>query len=601
MIENPKSLTEQLLNLVERIGTEMRVLLNTANSKLGKTEKAASASTADKLTTVRTISLTGDATGSKSFDGSANAPIQVTLANSGATAGTYGPTAAATLAFGGSFNVPSITVDAKGRATKAEHFALKLPAAPSSVTGNAGSATKLATARTFLTNLGSTTAGSFDGTKNITLGVSGTLGIDHGGTGRTDGLAVNVVNRFSLSAADNIGYGSNNDWLIDKSVLAWWNGAYGETNKSNLTYCVNGSIVGTLGNQTIGGTKTFSEQIVASKGVKGTLTGNASTATTLATARTIKLTGAVTGSASFNGSADASIATTYTAMRGATSSAAGAIGAVPAPAAGANGKYLRGDGTWQTPPDTKYSNMTGADADTAGRAGLVPAPAAGAQTKYLRGDGTWQTPPNTTYSNMTGASSSAAGRAGLVPAPAAGNEDDYLMGNGRWGKPTSVSGNAGSATKLATARTFICNLESTSTGSFNGTANVTLGVSGELPIARGGTGRNDGHAPLDILMSGNRGNLAGYEALNSTSAALTVTNTTRDSSCVTGAVTITVSNGASGQTYTKTVGITNASAKVSLGSSWQWVGGTAPTISANGVLVLHWCGTFGIANFVAKE
>lgn len=41
------------------------------------------------------------------------------------------------------------------------------------------------------------------------------------------------------------------------------------------------------------------------------------------------------------------------------------------------------------------ANMTGASASTAGTHGLVPAPAAGAQAKFLRGDGTWQTPPDT--------------------------------------------------------------------------------------------------------------------------------------------------------------------------------------------------------------
>lgn len=45
--------------------------------------------------------------------------------------------------------------------------------------------------------------------------------------------------------------------------------------------------------------------------------------------------------------------------------------------------------------------MTGASASASGKAGLVPAPAAGTQGKYLRGDGTWQTPPNTTYSPAT--------------------------------------------------------------------------------------------------------------------------------------------------------------------------------------------------------
>ena len=39
---------------------------------------------------------------------------------------------------------------------------------------------------------------------------------------------------------------------------------------------------------------------------------------------------------------------------------------------------------------TSLVNMTGATASTAGKAGLVPAPSAGANTKFLRGDGTWQ-------------------------------------------------------------------------------------------------------------------------------------------------------------------------------------------------------------------
>jgi hypothetical protein len=59
------------------------------------------AATASKLQTARTISLTGDATGSTSFDGSSNASIAVTLANSGVTPGTY----------------PKVTVDSKGRVT----------------------------------------------------------------------------------------------------------------------------------------------------------------------------------------------------------------------------------------------------------------------------------------------------------------------------------------------------------------------------------------------------------------------------------------------------------------------------------------------------
>nr|DAU56924.1 MAG TPA: hypothetical protein [Caudoviricetes sp.] len=50
--------------------------------------------------------------------------------------------------------------------------------------------------------------------------------------------------------------------------------------------------------------------------------------------------------------------TTYSAFKGATSSAAGGSGLVPAPDAGKQGQYLRGDGTWATPTDTKYSDAT---------------------------------------------------------------------------------------------------------------------------------------------------------------------------------------------------------------------------------------------------
>ena len=66
---------------------------------------------------------------------------------------------------------------------------------------------------------------------------------------------------------------------------------------------------------------------------------------------------------------------------------------------GSTSQFMRGDGTWATPPNTTYSAMAGASSSAAGKAGLVPAPAAGAANRYLRSDGTWSVPPdtNTTY------------------------------------------------------------------------------------------------------------------------------------------------------------------------------------------------------------
>lgn len=46
--------------------------------------------------------------------------------------------------------------------------------------------------------------------------------------------------------------------------------------------------------------------------------------------------------------------------------------------------------------------FTGASASTAGKKGLVPAPAAGRNTYYLRGDGTWQAPVNDNTTTVAG-------------------------------------------------------------------------------------------------------------------------------------------------------------------------------------------------------
>jgi phage-related tail fiber protein len=87
------------------------------------------AGTATKLATARTFSITGDGTGSASFDGSTNASIALTLANSGATAGTYGSAT----------QVGQVTVDAKGRVTAASNVAITFPV--TSVAGRTGAIT----------------------------------------------------------------------------------------------------------------------------------------------------------------------------------------------------------------------------------------------------------------------------------------------------------------------------------------------------------------------------------------------------------------------------------------------------------------------------
>lgn len=139
----------------------------------------------------------------------------------------------------------------------------------------------------------------------------------------------------------------------------------------------------------------------------------------------------------------------YSNFSGASASAAGTNGFVPAPAKGDQAKFLKADGTWGTPTDTKYTHPThtaktngfykvtvdslghvsattavvkaditnlGIASDSvmgaattyaAGTKGLVPAPTAGANTKFLRGDGTWQTIDTGTI--VSGSTTAAAG------------------------------------------------------------------------------------------------------------------------------------------------------------------------------------------------
>ncbi|NYY43007.1 phage tail protein [Escherichia coli] len=76
------------------------------------------------------------------------------------------------------------------------------------LTGNADTATKLKTGRTIRTNLDSTSAVSFDGSANVTPGVTGTLPVSNGGTGATTAseartnLGLGDVATQSLSTLD---------------------------------------------------------------------------------------------------------------------------------------------------------------------------------------------------------------------------------------------------------------------------------------------------------------------------------------------------------------------------------------------------------------
>lgn len=68
------------------------------------------------------------------------------------------------------------------------------------------------------------------------------------------------------------------------------------------------------------------------------------------------------------------------------------------PASGGDANTVNGHSVYADVPagakftDTVYTSFQGASAGTAGNSGLVPAPAAGQQDGFLKGDGTWQIP-----------------------------------------------------------------------------------------------------------------------------------------------------------------------------------------------------------------
>ena len=176
--------------------------------------------------------------------------------------------------------------------------------------------------------------------------------------------------------------------------------------------------------------------------------------------------------------------TTYSNMGAATANAAGKAGLVPAPGAGKQTSFLRGDGTWVVPTNTTYAkasattlglvmigyakngknypveldgsgkmfvNVPWTDTNTTygvvganGSTGLVKngstvTSASGYTACPIVGGIPYYKDTNTTYANMKAATASADGAAGLVPAPAAGKQASFLRGDGTWVVPTNTT------------------------------------------------------------------------------------------------------------------------------------------------------------------
>lgn len=149
------------------------------------------------------------------------------------------------------------------------------------------------------------------------------------------------------------------------------------------------------------------------------------------------------------------------------------------PSGGAAGQFLKwsADGTavWAADNNTTYSNFKGATSSAAGGSGLVPAPATGAANRYLRSDGTWQVPPdNNTWNALKGATADVAGTAGYVAAPAKGQQGYFLRGDATWtaiSKSTVGLGNVDNTADSAKSVKYAASAGSASTATKASTAN----------------------------------------------------------------------------------------------------------------------------------
>ena len=331
-------------------------------------------------------------------------------------------------------------------------------------TGRSETADKLTTARTIQTNLASTTAGSFDGSKNITIGVSGTLPTANGGTGRTDGKAPSLV------TARTIGIGG----VVTGTATAF----DGSKNITIDTTTLNLEDAGVTG------------ELPTNHGGTGRTDGKA---VGLVTKRTID-------GVYFDGTAN------ITHFGSCSTAAATAAKVVSVPnfvlATGAE-VTVRFTVTNTAASPTLNVNNTGAKAIVYRNAAISAGYLAANRVYKFVYDGTnyeliGDIDTNTKYT--------AASATPKAPGTAAvGTSAKYAREDHVHPLQTTVSGNAGSATKLATARTIgITGVVTGTATSFDGTKNISIdatklniedtGITGELPIAHGGTGRTDGKA-----------------------------------------------------------------------------------------------------------
>jgi hypothetical protein len=261
----------------------------------------ANVATADKLTNARTISSSGDATGSTTFDGSSNVSMALTLANTGVTTGTY----------------TKFTVDAKGRITNGTTLlATDIPILTLSKISDVG------TVASKNTGTASGNIPVLDSNGKLDTNVLPSLTINNTYVVSTQiamlALSANVGDvavRTDLSKSFILK-------ISGASTLANWQELLTPTDVVQSVAGKTGSVTLTssdvgLGNVTNESKATMFTNPTFTGTATASISGNAGTSTKLATARTIAISGDVNGSAtSFDGSANIIISATISTIDG---------------------------------------------------------------------------------------------------------------------------------------------------------------------------------------------------------------------------------------------------------------------------------------------
>jgi hypothetical protein len=147
---------------------------------------------------------------------------------------------------------------------------------------------------------------------------------------------------------------------------------------------------------------------------------------------------------------------------------------------------------------------------------------------------------------------------GALGTPASGN---FSTGTFTW--PTFNQNTTGSAASLTTARNIQTNLASTSAASFNGTADISPGVTGTLPVTNGGTGQTS-YTDGQLLIGNSTGNTLTKATLTAGSN-ITITNAG-------GSITIAATGGGGSSALSSITAATagNTINNATFAQEWQW-------------------------------